>query len=87
MDNKINVKKETGEVVQADLITSFEITDFGRKYAIFTYNELDPNGLVKLYVSQIIEENGNYNLKKIETDDEWNRIKTIMREIITGGNA
>ena len=87
MPDKINVVNENGEKVEAELIAAFEIPDFTRKYVIYTFNELDPNGLKKLNVSQLVEENGNYTLKSVETDDEWSRIKNIMREIITGGNA
>ena len=87
MPEKINVISENGQKVEAELIAAFEVPDFTRKYVIYTFNELDPNGLKKLNVSQLVEENGNYSLKTIETDDEWSRIKNIMREIITGGNA
>ncbi len=86
MLDKISIKKDDGTVADAELITAFEIPDFGRKYVIYTFNEPDPNGLARLSVSQLIEANGAYQLKSIETEDEWTRIKEVMREIIKGGN-
>lgn len=88
MTNKLTITNENGQSVEAEKIIAFEIPDFGRKYIIYTFNEVDTNGLAKLYVCQIeSEENGTMKLKGIETDDEWTRIKSVMREIITGGNA
>ncbi len=87
MPDKISVEKKDGTTAETEIIAAFDIADFGRKYVIYSFNETDPNGLAKLNVSQVIEDNGKYTFAKIETDDEWNRIKEVMRNIITGGNA
>ncbi len=87
MPDKISATNEKGETVEIEIIAAFDIPDFSRKYVIYSYNEVDPNGLAKLHVSQLIEEAGKYTLANVETDDEWTRIKSVMRAIITGGNA
>lgn len=87
MLDKIKINKDNGTTVEAEVITVFEMPDFGRKYIIYTFNEPDPNGLARLTVSQIIEENDSYTLKAIETDEEWSQIKEVMKDIIKGGNA
>lgn len=80
------VTKSTGEKVEAEINAAFEINDFGRKYVIYSFGETDPNGLAKLNVSQVLEDGGKYTFANIESDDEWNRIKGIMRDMITGTN-
>ncbi len=87
MPDKVKVTKSSGEVADAEIIAVFDIADFNRSYVIYSYDETDPNGLAKLHVSQLKEEDGKYNFIDVETDDEWTRIKNVMREIITGGNA
>lgn len=80
MPDKLTITKEDQSKVQADIVSSFEIPEFGRKYIIYTFNEKDPNGLAKLNVSQI-EDN---SLIRVQTDDEWNRIKDVMRDMVKG---
>ena len=84
MPDKMEITNEKGEKVQAEVIAAFKLPDYGRNYVIYSYGELDPNGLSKLYVSQLTEEADAYKFAKIETDDEWTSIKNTMREIITG---
>ncbi len=84
---KLMVTKSTGEKVEAEINAAFGINDFGRKYVIYSFGETDPNGLAKLNVSQILEDGGKYTFANIESDDEWNRIKNIMRDMITGTNT
>lgn len=81
MSDKLKITKDNNQILEADFICAFEIADFGRKYVIYSFNEVDSNGLAKLNVSQLVDN----NLKKIETEDEWSRIKQIMRSVITTG--
>lgn len=87
MLDKITITNVDGTTSDAEFITAFEMPDFGRKYVIYTFNEPDPNGLAMLSISQLIEEGGEYQIKKIETDEEWTKIKEVLKEIIKGGNA
>ncbi len=87
MPDKVKATNEAGESVEIEVLAAFTIPDFSRNYVIYSYNETDPNGLAKLHVSQLTEQDGKYTLANIETDDEWTRIKNVMREMITGGNA
>jgi uncharacterized protein YrzB (UPF0473 family) len=58
----------------------------GNKYVVYTLNETSGEGLVKLYVAGFQNKDGQNVAKSIESDEEWNKIKEIMKEIITGGN-
>jgi len=85
MENKLTLTEANGETVTADILTFFSITETGNKYAIYTFNEVDSNGLIKLHVSKVVAENGQNVLKKIEDDNEWSKVKEIMKDMIVGG--
>ena len=80
MPEKIAITRESGEVLNSNVVSIFMIPDTEKKYIITTENAVDPHGLTVLHVSEI---NDN-NLTKVATDEEWNSIKTIMRAIISG---
>ena len=86
MPEKIMVARETGEIGEAELLSFFDLEETGGKYIIYTFNETDANGLVKLHVGRVREENSTYIVSKIEDDNEWNQVKTAMKQMITGGN-
>lgn len=79
MLDKLIILKETGEEINVELVSVFLIPDIKKQFAITTTNEIDPNGLVKLHVSEI----KNNKLYKVENDDDWAVIKTVMRSIIS----
>lgn len=80
MPEKIAITRESGEVLNSNVVSIFMIPDTEKKYIITTENAVDPHGLTVLHVSEI---NDNI-LTKVATDEEWNNIKTIMRAIISG---
>ena len=86
MIKKINVCPEGKEPFEAELIMEFEIVESGNKYVVYTLNETNENGLVKLYVAGIQNQDGKNVAKNIESEEEWTKIKEIMREVIAGGN-
>lgn len=84
MPDKINIKKSTGEIEEADIVTFLEIDPFGR-FAVVTLNETDANGLVKVYIAKIVEtEEGGFDTRLI-LDNEWDAVKNKMRELVAGG--
>lgn len=87
MTDKIIITNENSQSVEAEKVSAFEIADFGRNYVIYTFNDVDPNGLSKLHVCQYTEENGLVTLRGVETPEEWTRIKDVMRSLINGNNV
>ncbi|HOP65454.1 MAG TPA: DUF1292 domain-containing protein [Bacilli bacterium] len=85
MVKKITVCPEGGEPFEAELVMEFEIVESGNKYVVYTRNEMSGDGLVKLYVAGIQNQDGKCVAKSIESDEEWTKIKEIMKEVITGG--
>ncbi len=85
MIKKITVNPEGGQPFEAELVMEFEIVESGNKYVVYTMNETSDNNLVKLYVAGIQNENGKTIAKNIESEEEWTKIKEIMRQVIAGG--
>ena len=80
MPEKISILKESGEILNSNIVSIFSIPETEKKYIITTENAVDPHGLTVFHVSEIVGE----DLVKIGTDEEWSTIKTIMRAIISG---
>lgn len=76
-----------GSVQEVEVIVSFKFTDTDKEYVVFTKNEKDANGNVTVYVSHIVREEGQEDprLEAVTDDEEWNRIKDLLRELVKAG--
>lgn len=72
---------EDGQIDEVELLISFEFNDTKKEYAVYTKNETDENGNVTVYVSSVDRSGDTPRLGRIETDDEWSRIKNVLREL------
>lgn len=83
MGNKkiMTIKKEDGTTEEVELIISFEFNDTKKEYVVYTRNEKDENGNTTLYVSSVDRSSSNPKMGAIETDEEWDRIKNVLREL------
>lgn len=87
-EEKITFKlfDEDGKEVEYEVLFTFESNETNKNYMVYTDNELDEEGNIKVYAS-IYEpkEDGtideNTTLKPIETDSEWKIIETILDEL------
>ena len=70
-----------GKEEQVEVVVAFKFKDTNQEYIVYTKNEKDSNGNVTVYVSRIVEENGISKLDGIDDDDEWTRIKAVLREL------
>lgn len=77
----ITIISEEGKEEQVEVVVAFKFKDTNQEYIVYTKNEKDSNGNVTVYVSRIVEENGISKLDGIDDDDEWNRIKAVLREL------
>ena len=81
-ENKtIVVINEDGQEVEAELISYFELEEFGKEYAFYSFGEVDSNGLVKLNVSTVQRDGKEYTFTDVETEEEWVLLKKIMKDI------
>jgi len=72
---------EDGNIEEVEVILAFEFKDTKKEYVVYTRNETDENGNVTVYVSNVNRDNDTPRLLGVESDDEWSRIKDVLREL------
>lgn len=72
---------EDGSEEQVEVLFSFEFNDTKKEYVIYTKNETDENGNITLYASSVIRGDNGTEFRNIETDEEWSKIKDVLREL------
>lgn len=78
---KLSIIKEDGSKEEVDLLICFSFNDTKKEYVVYTRNEKDENGNITIYVSSI-DRNGDLpRMGAIETDEEWSKIKDVLREL------
>ena len=89
MDDKetIVVIDQDGQEREAEVISNFALPDTGKEYIFYTFDERDANGMVKLYASVLVEKDGMFSFEDIESDEEWSKIKDIMKKMVQDANT
>ncbi|HHX32858.1 MAG TPA: DUF1292 domain-containing protein [Mollicutes bacterium] len=82
--DKVQIETPNGEVVEAELISCFELINTGKKYVFYTRNEMVENNLIKMYVAEVKGNEENISIGDKMTDQEWTEIKNVMKSILTG---
>lgn len=80
----MSIISEDGTTEEVEVILAFEFKDNKKEYVIYTRNEKDENGNVTVYVSNIDRSSGEPKLIGIDDEEEWNRIKDVLRELSKG---
>lgn len=70
-----------GSVEEVEVLLAFEFNDTKKEYVIYTKNETDENGNVTIYAASVHQNGEQTELGNIETDEEWSRIKDVLREL------
>lgn len=82
----MSIVLEDGSIDEVEVLLSFEFTDTKKEYIIYTKNETDDNGNVTIYVASLIrKDDSDPVLGGIETDEEWSRIKNVLKELSKPG--
>lgn len=83
MDSKkvLSILKEDGTTEEVELIIAFAFNDTKKEYVVYTRNEKDDNGNTTLYVSSIDRTGVKPKMGAIQSDEEWARIKDVLREL------
>lgn len=74
--NKVDGTSETVEVV-----ISFQFNDTKKRYVVYTKNEIDENGNMTVYVTEVQNTGKNVKFVGIESDEEWAKVKEALREL------
>lgn len=78
----MSIVLEDGSIDEVEVLLLFEFSDTKKEYIIYTKNEKDVNGNITIYVSSFNrKENEEFSLTSINDDNEWNRIKEVLREL------
>ena len=85
MPDKIKIN-QNGQMLEVNLLTAFKSGDFNRSYAIYTTGKKNANGLNIATLDQLVEENLGYTLKSMETEEEYARVKDILRDMAANPN-
>ena len=66
------------------VVFAFEFKDNKKEYVIYTKNERDDDNNITIYVSHVDRSGGNPKLLGVDSEEEWNRIKDVLRELAKG---
>lgn len=80
------INKLDGSQEKVEEVISFEFNDTNRKYMVYTKNEIDANGNVTIYVTEVVEDQNGIKFLGIENDEEWSKIKEVLRELARKDN-
>ncbi|MBP3799654.1 MAG: DUF1292 domain-containing protein [Bacilli bacterium] len=77
----MSIVNENGETEEVEVVLAFEFKDNKKEYVVYTKNEKDENGNVTVYVSNVDRSQGEPRLMGVESEEEWSRIKDVLREL------
>ncbi|MBE6140888.1 MAG: DUF1292 domain-containing protein [Firmicutes bacterium] len=78
----LTINKADGTSEQVEEVISFEFDDTKKQYLVYTKNEVDETGNMTIYVTEVKKDNDGYKFLGVSTDDEWDRIKAVLRTLI-----
>lgn len=78
----MSIVLEDGSIDEVEVLLSFKFTDTNTEYMVYTKNETDDSGNVTIYVASINRVEGEEpKLGSVNSDDEWTRIKNVLKEL------
>lgn len=81
-DKKIlTINKADGSTEEVEEVISFEFNDTKKRYLVYTKNEVDQNGNITIYVTEVIHDSMGTRFLGVENDDEWSKIKDVLRQL------
>ena len=84
---KFVIVDESGTKKDAERLSLFKLKDNEKTYIVYTFNEIDENDMIKLYVAILNDKDGVYSLENITDNEEWTKVKDAMRKIAKEGQV
>ena len=83
MENKkmMSIVAADGSIDEVEVVLAFEFKDNQNEYVVYTRNERDEANNITVYISNVDRSTGQAKLMGVESDEEWNRIKDVLREL------
>lgn len=80
---KITIKNMDGSMEQMDLVNAFGISELDKDFVILSKGESAGEGLSKIYISEVVEEEpGIFKMLGITDPYIWEKVKLAMKEIV-----
>lgn len=80
IENYFTVKDKNGKDIKYEILFTFESEDTGKKYMVYTNNELDSDDMIKTYASIYEEDGKELKLSPITDDKEWNLVEKLINQ-------
>lgn len=77
---KINIINVNNQAIEVDAIRYFKNNE--NKYFVYSLNELDGMGYIRLYVTKIVMEENQVQGINIADETEWTTVKDVIKQII-----
>ncbi len=78
----LKVIDENGIEKEVEVLSYFKLKSNGKDYLIYTENQLDDNGNVLTYTSEVIEDGDSIELRGIEEPEVVQEIKDLIIKTI-----
>ena len=83
----LTINKLDGSTEEVEEVISFEFKDTKKRYVVYTKNEVDQNGNVTIYVTEVVTDDQGTRFLGVSTDEEWTRIKDVLRKLASKEEA
>lgn len=83
----LTINKLDGSVEEVEEVISFEFNDTKKRYVVYTKNEVDQNGNITIYVTEVVTDDQGTRFLGVSTDEEWTRIKDVLRKLASKEEA
>ena len=80
-NNSFTMLNEAGEEVKYDVLFTFDNEETNKSYIAYTDNTYDDDGNISVYESTYDPNSSEVILGKIETENEWKVVETILNTI------
>lgn len=77
----LTINKLDGTTEEVEEVISFEFNDTKKRYVVYTKNEVDQNGNVTIYVTEVVKDDKGTRFLGVSSDEEWTRIKDVLRKL------
>ncbi len=75
------IKDEKGVEKECEVLFTFDSPETQKSYIVYTDNEKEEDGSLKVYANIYIKNGSNKTLYPIETEEEWNTIESILSKL------
>ncbi len=80
-DIGFTMENEDGVEVKYDVLFTFDSDETGKSYVVYTDNETDEDGCIRVYASVFTDEEDGMQLSPIETEEEWAMVQGILDDM------